>query len=48
MKNKIDVLNKLSKSIDKLSDLGIVVIVLAIAMVLMQVGWELGRAYARM
>lgn len=44
----MNILNKLSKSIDKLSDLGLVVIVLAVAMAVMSISWDLGVAHARM
>ena len=48
MKTKINILRSLSRLIDKLSDLEVVSIALSIAMGFMYIGWELGRAYARM
>ncbi|GGX07869.1 hypothetical protein [Aquimarina muelleri] len=48
MKTKTNILNTVSKSISKLSDLELVVLVFAMAMAFMYVGWELGKAYARM
>ncbi|WP_164914094.1 hypothetical protein [Aquimarina sediminis] len=46
MKNII--LNKLAAKINKIKDVDIALYVIAIAMGLMYVGWELGRVYARM
>ena len=46
MKNII--MNKLAAKINATKDVDIVLFVLAVAMGLFYIGWELGRAYARM
>ncbi len=48
MKTKMNVLNKISKSINQLGDLELVIYVLTLVMGFIYVSWELGRAYARM
>ncbi|WP_158250491.1 hypothetical protein [Aquimarina sp. I32.4] len=48
MKTKINILSDLSKLINRLSDLELVLVILSIAMGFMYIAWELGRAYARM
>ncbi|WP_164914239.1 hypothetical protein [Aquimarina sediminis] len=48
MKIKATILDGISKSINKMSHLEFVTIVLGVTMILMYIGWELGVAYARM
>lgn len=47
MKIKINILSGLSRLINKLNHFELVLVVLSIAMGFMYIGWELGRAYAR-
>lgn len=47
MKTKTNILRGLSSLINKTSDFELVLVVLAIAMVFMYIGWEFGRFYAR-
>ncbi|WP_164914237.1 hypothetical protein [Aquimarina sediminis] len=48
MKIKANILDGISKYINKTSHLKFVTIVLGVTMLLMYIGWELGVAYARM